>query len=377
MERSVRTALSILFTANFLSLSARASLNLFPIHLAALGASKAYTGLFMNVSTFTMVAFVLIFTKAADRADKRKLLAFGYLLQIPSFFLMSVFSGSLVLLFILQSVSTVAFAISFTTIPNLALEIMTREKRASGIAIFGISGIISNPIGSFIGERILEYYGPEYIPVAGTLFSIAALCMVPVLPYRKNVQHVVVHFTPLLKKRSLLVLILPALVLGGAWSTMATFIPNFSEERLGTPNLSLYFSSVAVVAICLRIFFAHMLDRLPKRYILAFAFLLVCAASGNILFLSVPWQLSVSGALYGFGHTILFPVLVMLFVNSGSDRENYTLNNLFNAFYTTGNVLIPTLLGLLGDFAGFTAIFGTMSVIALFMCFYSFSRLRT
>ncbi len=372
MKRNISSVLSLLFAVNLLSFSSRSSLNLYPTHLAALGASQSYIGFFMNIPAIMLIVFVFVFTKMADRADKRQLLGIGFAIQIVGFILMAFFHESLLLLAFLQLVASAAYAIGFTTLPNLVFEILPRGRRAGGIALFGISGVISNPVGALIGEQVLQRLGVEYLPYVGALFSLAALTLVPRVPFKKNEHHVVVHFRPLLRRRSVLVLVGPAVLLGGAWSILATFIPNYSNIRLGAPNLSLYFSTHAVVAIALRIFFSRQFDGASKRHLLAFSYISISFAMLNMVLLKFSWQLAFSGLLYGSGHSILYPVLSMLFVNSGSDRENYTLNNLFTAFYTCGSVALPVLLGFLGDSLGSASVFVVMSVLSFAVGIYSF-----
>jgi len=376
MGRPAWMVLALLFIENLLSFSSRSSINLFPTHLARLGASQAYIGFFMNIPSIMLIVFVFLFTKRADRADKRVLLALGFAIQVAGFILMALFPGNLVSLIFIQIVASAAYAIGFTTLPNLVFEILPREKRASGIALFGISGVLSNPLGAFIGEQIIAHSDAAYLPCAGAAFSLAALLVTPLILKKDQGGHEIVHFRPLLRRHTVSALILPAVALGGAWSTLATFIPNFSASRLGVANLSLYFTTHAIVAILLRLFFSRQFDTASKRHLLAFAFASVSMAMVNVFFLGAMWQLALTGLLYGTGHSILYPVLSMLFVNSGSNRENYTLNNLFTAFYTCGSVFVPTLLGFLGDAAGSASIFTVMGVVTLFSAGYSFVKVK-
>ena len=223
------------------------------------------------------------------------------------------------------------------------------------------------PISSFLGEILIKNNHPQGLFLSAILFNIVAIIAVLFISYEKKEKiDKSSGILNIINRKSLLVLIFLAFVLGGAWSVLSTFIPNFSKERLGMPNLSSYFLSFAFVAILSRLLFSGFVDKISRKILIVTAFCFAMSAMIFTLFLFHPWQLYGIGFLYGIGHSILYPVLNALFVDHGNDKEKFTSTNAFLAFYTLGNVLISTFLGFTGDLFGTISIFIFMGLICSF-----------
>ncbi len=361
-------AFLILFLENFFFFTTRNSLNMLPPYLTTLGATKGFIGFFMNLSSLVLVIFVVFFTKMADRADKKKLLLTGFILQFFALIFMFLFPENLLFLLFMQFLASFSYAFGFTINAGLAFEIIPQKYRTGGIAIFGLSGVLAGPAGSYFGELIVKYLHPRYLFALSWLFCLLALILVFFIQKEKQKKedHISISFWDVIKRKELFVLIIAGIMVGGGWSVLATFIPNFTKERLGMANLSAYFIANALIAFLSRAVFSRFIDRTSKRD-------LVMLGSGLVFFsmiltavLHFPWQLYGIGLLYGLGHSILYPVLSAAFVDSGHDREKFSLNNTFIAFYTFGTVFVSTLFGLVGDFFGTVSIFISMALFALF-----------
>ena len=55
-------------------------------------------------------------------------------------------------------------------------------------------------------------------------------------------------------------------------------------------------------------------------------------------FLQSAAMLPLMGVIYGIGHSIMYPLISALFVNSGHDGERLSLNNLFSAVNQFGGI---------------------------------------
>ncbi len=354
----------LLFMENFFFFSSRNSLNLLPPYLSSLRASEGYIGFYMNISSLMLVVFVVFFTVQAQRFNKRALLLAGFTLQLLSLVFSFLYPKNLLLLILLQFIGSFSYAFGYIINSALAFDIIPPEKRTGGIAIYGLSGVLAAPAGSYLGEAVSGILNQKYLFLLSILFCLSAMISVFFLEIWKDPGETrSVSFWQIIKKKELAVLFFLGLSIGGAWSVLATFIPNFTLERLGIINLSAYFTVNSAIAIMSRTVFARIIDNTPKKYLIMTASVLVIMAMTMTAFLSRTWQLYCIGAFYGLGHSILYPVLNAAVVDSGEAHEKFSLSSAFVAVYTLGNVLLSTLLGMLGDILGTVSIFISMALL--------------
>ncbi len=365
MKKTIfQPAFLIIFLLNFLFFTSHASLNLLPPYLSDLGASKGFIGFFMNVNSLTLVLFVIFFSSKIGRINIKHILLSGFILQLISLIAMYFFPGDLLMLLFFRSMASFSYAFGFTLNSLLAFEILPKGSRVSGIAFYGISGVIANPAGSYLGELALKFHHPRYLFLLGALFCIASIIIVPFIHEQKRSEGHNRTFFSVLRQKELIILMAASIILGGAWSTLSTFIPNLSKERLGIANISSYFISLSVIAILSRFFFSGFIDRLSKKILIIFSLSLMAVAMAFTASLFSFWQLYITGIIYGIAHSILYPVLNTAYVESGGENDKLIMNNSFLAFYTFGNVGISSLLGIIGDYFGTMAIFIGMAILA-------------
>ena len=356
----------LLFAMNFLFFTGLNILNVIPPYLEFLGASKTYVGLFMNINSLALVLLVAPLARFTDLWGRKRLVMIGYILVLVSLLLMFIFSKDLVLLVVFRITGTLIFCLAFTIHGAEAFELLPRDKRASGAAIFGISGLLSNPVASLVGEGILKGPGAPWLFLASFGFLLWAMVLAALYKFHKPTELPVKGaFMGLLKRPELRILLLLTLVFGGGFTIFATFLASLTYDRLGLVQVSVFFTSFTVVAVTGRLFFSKFLDQWPRHLVVVFCITAIGHSLWGGAILHNVWLLVLMGLLYGLGHSLLFPLLSTLFVNSGGDHEKLALNGLFASTNTLGNFVWGLSLGVLGDFAGTGAIFGTMGALAL------------
>jgi hypothetical protein len=92
------------------------------------------------------------------------------------------------MLVVFRLVNSLSFAVGFTVNAALAFEFLPREKHTSGIALFGISGILSNPIAVFVADRVVALASERMVFVVAALFALMAL--VTMIPMREGRQEI-------------------------------------------------------------------------------------------------------------------------------------------------------------------------------------------
>jgi MFS family permease len=352
---------------NLLFFSSLNILNVLPDYLAALGAPHSYIGLFMNLGSLALVVLVLPLNRITQRIGRRRVLAISYLVSIGAAAGMFFISTNLALLLPLRALGTLAFCAAFTIHGAEAFELVPRARRIGGIAIFGVSGLLSNPVGTFVGERILAGAHPAGVfAVSGGLL---AICLIVALGYRWHQPEpdaASVGLARIALRRELRGLILLSCAMGGGFAIYATFLANLTSEVLGSVRISPFFAAFSLVAIATRVFLANVLDRVHRGALAA-----VCFAGVSMSYLLSTllrpgglWLLVIMGMTYGAGHSTLFPVMTTLFVETGSDAERLELNSIFVSSLTLGGLLLSVGLGLVGDLLGTRTIFAVMAVLA-------------
>jgi predicted MFS family arabinose efflux permease len=356
----------LLFAVNFFFFSCFSSMNMLPAYLSSLGAGKGFIGLFMNINSLEIVIFVLIFGKYSNKINKKLSLVIGFFIFIISMIFMYLFFDNIIILFIFRIISSIAYVFGFTMITNILFEVLPVKIRTGGIALFGISGICSNPFGAFLGEKIIYKYHPKYLFLLAIGLALIELILLFIIkinhksPYTESKT-----FGIILEKKYLKPLILNTIIIGGLFSIYSSFIPKFTLERLGFSTLSFYFISFSIVAIIGRLFFARSIDWMDRKLLICIALSSIIISLILMIFLFDKYLLLAIGFFHGIGHSILYPVLNTSFLDKGNDEEKAILNNSYIVFYTSGSIFLSTLLGVIGDITNTIAIFIIMTFFVI------------
>ncbi len=357
----------LLFVQNFLTFCAYNFVLVLPEYLANIGANRFLIGLFFNLNSLGLVLLVVPLSLLTDSIGRKKLLVVTYLLSIMAYYGMFIFFYDLGLLFLFKALAALGFCASFTIFGAEIFEIVPKDRRVAGIALFGISGLLSNPVATIAGEWVLQKFGVAWIFFSCILFLSVATILSLGYSFHRTQKFGLKSFWVLLKKGNLHELIVITLVFGGAFSVFTTFLAKISAERLGYVQISLFFTAFSAIAITSRLLLARWIDRIRKDYLLALCFLLIGLALLGALFLEPGRQLLLipMGIFYGLGHSVLFPVLSTLFVQKAGLNERLGLSNLYAAVNTFGNISVALVLGLIGDVLGTASIFGMMAIVAI------------
>lgn len=367
----------LLFGMNFLFFTGLNLFNVIPPYLQGLGASQTYVGFFMNINSLALVLFVAPLTRFTDHWGRKRLMVISYLLALASLVAMYLTADSLFWLAFFRITATPLFCLAFTVHGAEAFELFPREKRASGAAIFGISGLLSNPVSSLLGESLIKGPGAPFLIPAAAAFLAGAFLLAALHKFHRPASLPEKGaFQRLATRSELRPLLLLTLVFGGGFTTFSTFLAGLTVSRLGSVQVSLFFTAFTVIAVAGRLFFSRFLDHWPKHKVVALCLGLVALALGGGIILREPWLLIPMGLIYGFAHSLLFPLLSTLFVNAGEDHEKLALNSLFASTNTLGNFAWGLGLGGLGDLGGYSLVFGVMGGTFLMMAPVAWRSLR-
>jgi len=366
-----------LFIQNFFIFCSFSVMNVLPDHLAGLGASKTLVGLFMNVNSLALVLLVVPLSRYADRLGRKSLMMWAYSSALSTAALSFVFADSLAALMVLRILGVGLYCVVYTLQASEAFGLFPREYRVSGMAVFGISGIVSNPIGAFIGERLLEGPGARWLFVA--IFGLTAVALLFAIPFRFTAAPEGERKAPLLelmRRKELVPLFTLAFMLGGVFAVFSSFLANMTRERLGTVNISIFFLAFSFVAVFMRIFLGSWLERLQPRYLASACFVLLAVALILTFRLAHAAMLIPIGLVFGTGRAVLYPLLSTLFVNTGSDADRLGLNNLYSTANTLGSIISAVAMGVVADLFGLSVVFLVMAVLTAVMLPVGYLGLR-
>jgi MFS family permease len=371
---------TIIFFANFCFFTSSACLLILPVHLQMLNASNLYIGLFMNVQALELIVIVFVY-HLLIKYKRKQLLITGFILSIVSMIILSCFYKNLILLMILKTVSSVSYAFAYTLLFSMIYDILPPAKRKGGAAIYGIGGILSNPVGSLIGDYFYKTGNMNMIFIISAFFSLAALLFVLNINEKKecyNEEECKFNLFDIARDYRIFLLIIMSFIFGGVFGVYSSFLPAFGKIRISNPNISYFYMSFTIGAVALRFLMFKIFDRISSKLLIIFSFFMMFISLCLIIFINSAWQLILIGLLYGTGHTILFPTLSASFVNLSDEKNKLIYNNIFIGFHLLGTLLISGALGIVGDFFGLTSVYIIMGFIVLIfiIClFFLYNRL--
>lgn len=360
-----------IFILNFLFFLSHTTINMLPPYLKELGASNGYIGLYMNMTSLGLMLYVIVFGKRAALILRKPALIASHLLFAMSMGFSFVFHENLAVLFVLRIISSISYFFGYTINFNVIYDILPYEKRVRGVAFFGVSGILSNPLGAYIGEWIIKSNSGYYLFSAAMFAAVIAVLWICLIPVPENIHRnsLTDDFISIIKRKELRLNLFISIVFGGAFGLLVSFLPNFTMLKLDKANLSYFFTTFAVIAVLFRIFLYKILEVISFKNLMIFSLSSILISFINLIYLRFDYQLILTGILYGMGHSILFPVLSTHFVNSGQEHEKVTLTNTFVAVNVAGTVLFSYLFGAISDFTGLKTVYVVFSFIIVITIF--------
>lgn len=337
-----------------------------PAYLSGIGASQTFIGFYNILGILLTVIVVVFFGKTLVRLPRVQMLRTGFTVLVASLLLSWWFADSLAALAVLRLVGAFSQVFVSTLMLSVLLDLTPAENRAGGIALYSVAGMITNPISSLAGEAVLHTLGgPALFLLAGGISLLTLgwsfLIREPAVPPREEAP---LSFWKVVGLPELRTLIGLAFLFGVFYSALMAFLPDHTQKTLGAANLSAFLIPFSVISIAIRTFFGAKLDDHPPRRFLWLSFVAVGLSQILLLLPGSWWWIAAAGFLYGLGHSVLYPLLNALFVEEGGEEQKAVYSNVFLVANLLGAILTTPLLGLIGDFWGFSAIVAVLFAVA-------------
>lgn len=364
----IRMSLTHLFLA-----SSFGTFYLLPLFIIGHGGSKADTGILMGAFGLSSVLCRPWISNMIDRIGRKKSYTLGTLIMATLPLAYLPFEGELrtfyLPLLLVRIVHGVGLAMVFTAALTYISDIIPDDRLNEGIGMFGVTGLAGLALGPALAELIIRKYGfPAGFLYAAFMAAIGLALQLPLPePYVRDTRTSSQSFFSVLRRKRAVTVALVALLFGLGLSASGTFVAPYAKEKQ-LAFISLYYISYSSAAILTRLFGGKLADRLGEERIIPNALLVMGTGLLLLLFLKGTPILALSGFLTGCGHGFLFPCLNALAIRNQPAEIRGKVTGVFTGSIDTGFLIGSIVLGYIGEWAGFRALF-LASALALFAGF--------
>lgn len=336
---------------------------IFPLFILQRGGDSVDVGIQTAIFYLPAVFIRPVAGWLTDRFGRLKVLISGTLLMISTAFALLLLRGSYdqmkALMASILFLRGFGFAAFYTAFFTYVTDLSSAENRGRVIGLFGVSGLIAHGLAPRTAELALNYWSfTGFFIVSGVLSSIS---LVISLFLKEQPRQVLTEkgfaiFRQVTFSRKNLIILPGAFVFGYAIASFTTFgAPYFLSN--GGMKVGFFFLIYGLTAGTMRILLGGLVDQFTRWKLIAIFFSLEAA---GIALITVP-PLSTFGyigaALCGFGHSILFPSMTAMAVDSHPAAFRGVVTSVFTAMIELGFSLGSYLLGVIVALWGYKVMF--------------------
>lgn len=383
------TTFWLAYLANVLIVTAHSLTFRFADYVKFLHGDEDLSGRVMSIAVMAAVFFRFFLGQKIDQSGTRRIWIFSTV----------VFIASCVLFLSLRSlgiglyVSRILFNGSLAGMLSCSIvniqDLAPANRRTEIIGSLGSSGFIAMILGPWLGDLIFYPFRNDptnMLPFSLMWGSAGVMAIVylgiVLLITRDEVKHV---HQPTPAGHALLWQYWPGPILWGAvvvgvnFTVVSVFLTRFAQH-IGISGLGPFFTSYAITAFLFRVGASGMASRFGRHRVVLVG--LLGMAIGQFTFLAVDneWMLVIPAIFAGFGHALLFPVVISL--GSGAFPMKYrgTGTTLVLGFTELGTIISAPILGaaiVRLEPYGYTAMFvGTGCFTLATMVYYALTAAR-
>ena len=269
-------------------------------------------------------------------------------------------------LFVVRLGHGVAEGMLFSVFFTIAADVIPAERRAEGMALFGLSGMIPLSLAGVIGDRVLEVAGYQELFLAATgaavLGSLAALTLPelrPGVPDGPKLSFLAAASAPALR---------PIWVIGFSFAfalaSYFTFLKTFVDDS-GVGSVGGFFTAYTIAAVVLRLALGWLPDRVGAKRVLVPS--VWCAGAGLLVlaFGGTGTSTIVAGVLCGIGQGYVLPITSAMVVMRTPAHERGRALAAFTALFDLGLFIGPPSLGSILERTGYAVMFSTAAGVAV------------
>jgi MFS family permease len=348
--------------ANLFTVSSFGTFFLFPLFITNHGGSKSDIGIIMGALALSSVLCRPWISGMIDRIGRKKSYTIGCTIMsaVPLIYLL--FRGDLphfyLPLILVRILHGVGLAMCFTAAFTYIADIVPWERLNEGIGVFGVSGLMGLAIGPIIAEMVIREFGfSAFFLVAAGMAILGLLLHLPLAESftRVSRESSQSFFSVLIKRRTLSVAVL-AILFGFGLAAYGGFVSPFAKEQ-DIAFVSLYYVSYSLAAILTRLSGGRLADRIGEERVIPYGQILTGGGLLMLILLGGNTILVLSGLITGCGHGVLFPCLNTLAIRNEPISIRGKITGVFTGGIDTGAFVGSIVLGYIGEWAGFRALF--------------------
>lgn len=359
-------AFFVVAAANFLSFLNLSFFFLLPLWVTDKGGGAELAGRVTAIQGISGLVALPLIGYLLDRFGRRRFLingiGLGTLCSVAFLFIDDIGPA----LYVVRAVQGVAFTAAFTGAQTMAVLFAPVERRAEAIGWFGISTILTNAISPAIGEEIILRYGFETMFAVGAVLGTAAFviaCFVP-RPPEFVMRKRKVEINPREATHAVATASLAMACYGVGFGATQTFVPllmaHFEIGRVGA-----FFTAWSLSAVTVRVTLGRLSDRIGRRAVIIPAMVALTLAVGSLAVVRTMPLVVMAGAVFGFGHGMLYPTMNALVADWSNPRNIGRTQSLFSGSYSLGVSICSFLFGTLVETRGYPTMFAVASAISV------------
>ena len=352
----------LMAAANLFTVSSIGAFFLFPLFITSHGGSKADIGIIMGALALSAVVCRPWISEMIDSLGRKRSYTVGCIIMslIPLAYLLfrGELAGFYLPLLLIRVIHGVGLALCFTSAFTYIADIVPESRLNEGIGMFGITGLTGMAVGPAIGEAVIRAFGFNMFFLSASIMATTGLCLQ--LALSESYVRVTVEpsesFFSVLNRKKILIVALLALLFGFALSASGSFVAPFAKQK-HLAFISLYYIFYSSAAVLTRLLGGRLADRIGESRIIPNALVLTGAGLLLLIFLEGNFILILSGLMSGCGHGFLFPSLNSLAIRDEPVHIRGKINGVFTGGIDAGVFLGSIILGFIGEWAGFRALF--------------------
>jgi len=343
-RKYVFLALALSFMVNF---DSNAAIPIIATYAGKLGASFIFTGFIVGIYSMVHIPSNLIFGRLVDKFGRKKLIAFGVLLDGLSLLLYALAQNPFFLLFG-RIIHGIGGGFGGPATMSYISDATSQKRSGRGMALYGMSIGFSNLIGFMLGGLLAQIIGESslFIIIAIILFvmSFTSLLLPEIYQpskevYKKkfNLREEIKQFRKVVFRKSMIspyFSILAMMFNMGIVTTAYTRMLNPSGEEQAETGMIL--AIMVIFSILIHYPAGKLSDKIGYTKVMLIGLFLI-ALSFGVLIISLEAPLPMIGmALLGVGHGLIFPSSAGMIKEKTKGSESGVATGTFYALIVAG-----------------------------------------
>lgn len=363
-ERLLTPAFSLAWVSNFLhSVGFHAYVHL-PGWLEARGAGEVLIGVLIASMSVAAIATRPLVGHLMDANGRRLVMIVGGIIHVvvPLLYLLVDSSDSWAAVTGVRLIHGVAQAAMFSVLFTIAADLVPASRRAEGIALFGISGLIPMGIGGLLGDLVIvdgNYRNLFWLTCVCALLGLVSSLTLPETR-RGGVSR---GFIAAARAPELRPLWFIGTTFAVGLAAYFVFLKTYLLEAPHIGTMSMFYGVYALSAVLLRALFSWVPERYGMMRVLIPSMLGTAAGLGLLAIASGPPYLILAAIMCGIGHGFAFPITSALVVTRAQPEERGSAIALFTALFDLGMLLGGPSFGIAVKLAGYPWTFALAGVL--------------